>query len=175
MYIQSLKLAYFKGFSNNETRLDFSIPNGELGSGLNILIGENNSGKSTVFEAISFLRDETKEVNRLKNKQADNTQPNEASVELTFYGEIENVISQFSPANKKEAFLGSIYDNKLTARRCTENYKEITLWDESRVGSEILQAFLHLLKNYLKIISFGLIPIQVMRLALAQAPCAAHY
>lgn len=116
MYIQSLKLAYFKGFSNNETRLDFSIPNGELGSGLNILIGENNSGKSTVFEAISFLRDETKEVNRLKNKQADNTQPNEASVELTFYGEIENVISQFSPANKKEAFLGSIYDNKLTAR-----------------------------------------------------------
>lgn len=131
MYIQSLKLAYFKGFSNNETRLDFSIPNGELGSGLNILIGENNSGKSTVFEAISFLRDETKEVNRLKNKQADNTQPNEASVELTFYGEIENVISQFSPANKKEAFLGSIYDNKLTARRCTENYKEITLWDES--------------------------------------------
>lgn len=131
MYIQSLKLAYFKGFSTDDTQLDFSIPNGELGSGLNILIGENNSGKSTVFEAISFLRDEIKEVERLKNKQADNTQPNEASVELTFCGNIENVITQLAPANKKDSFLRSVYNNKLTARRCTENYKEITLWNES--------------------------------------------
>ena len=129
MFIQTLKLSYFKGFSSENTTFNFNIPNGNLGSGLNILVGENNSGKSTIFEAISFLRDETKEVERLKNKQSDNTQPYDASVELTFSGSIEDVINQFAPENKRRVLIGKVYNNKLKARRCTDNYKEITLWD----------------------------------------------
>lgn len=131
MFIQSLKLSYFKGFSNDETTLEFNQPNGNLGSGLNIFIGENNSGKSTIFEAISFLRDEIKEVERLKNKQLDGTQPHDASVELTFSGNIEDVINQFAPENKRRVLIEKIYNNQLQARRCTDNYKEITLWDNA--------------------------------------------
>lgn len=130
MFIETLKLSYFKGFSCENTTLNFSIPNSKLGSGLNIFIGENNSGKSTIFEAISFLRDEIKEVERLKNKQADNTQPNEASVELTFCGNVEGVIGQFAPDNKKKALLNSVVNQKIVARRCTDNYKELVLWSE---------------------------------------------
>ena len=61
MFIKSLKVENFKGFSNENNYLEFNIPNGnDVGSGLNIFIGENNCGKSTIFEAIDFLRNKSK-------------------------------------------------------------------------------------------------------------------
>lgn len=60
MFIEKINIKNFKCFDNNFDELNFSIPNGSLGSGLNIFVGENNCGKSIIFEAISFLRDGTK-------------------------------------------------------------------------------------------------------------------
>lgn len=60
MFIQSVELNNFKGFSNENNKLQFNLPNGTPGSGLNIFTGENNCGKSTIFEAISFIRDGSK-------------------------------------------------------------------------------------------------------------------
>ena len=57
MFIKEIKIKNFKCFGDKETSLEFNTPNGKAGSGLNILIGENNSGKSAVFESIEFLRD----------------------------------------------------------------------------------------------------------------------
>ena len=64
MHIHSLKLKNFKGFYG-ESDLIFNKPNGNAGSGLNIFIGENNCGKSTVLEAINFLRDNSKKSHEL--------------------------------------------------------------------------------------------------------------
>lgn len=61
MFIHKLKIRNFKCFGNNLAPLNFNIPDGRTpGSGLNIFVGENNTGKSTVFEVIDFLRDSTK-------------------------------------------------------------------------------------------------------------------
>ena len=55
MSIKTLKINGFRGFSE-ETAINFAIPdNKNPGSGLTILIGPNNSGKSTVIEAVHLL------------------------------------------------------------------------------------------------------------------------
>lgn len=49
--IKELKIQGFRGFSNEET-VTFAQPNGEPGSGLTILVGPNNSGKSSIAESV---------------------------------------------------------------------------------------------------------------------------
>lgn len=49
-----LSINGLRGFSS-ERVLKISIPNGELGSGLTVLVGPNNSGKSTIVESFKAL------------------------------------------------------------------------------------------------------------------------
>jgi len=87
MFIKTLQIKNFKCFDDNVKPLDFNIPDGEApGSGLNIFVGENNFGKSTIFEGIDFLRDNTKkDLKDIKNKKA--SADDELSVEILFSGE----------------------------------------------------------------------------------------
>ena len=58
--IQELSIVGYRGFGNEQT-IKFSIPDGiTLGSGLNILLGSNNSGKTTIIESIrAFIGQQT--------------------------------------------------------------------------------------------------------------------
>lgn len=49
--IKYISILGYRGFSKKR-EIQFAIPNGELGSGLTILVGTNNSGKTTIIEAI---------------------------------------------------------------------------------------------------------------------------
>ncbi|NDK09020.1 AAA family ATPase, partial [Candidatus Gracilibacteria bacterium] len=98
MYIKKIKVKNFKCFEENE--IEFSIPNGKEGSGLNIFVGENNSGKSSLFEAIHFIRNQSKKDVRKIGKD----DGNEFYVEQTFVGNIEHNIDNFVQDNKKESF-----------------------------------------------------------------------
>lgn len=49
--IKQLSICGFRGFANEQS-IAFSLPNGEAGSGLNVIVGANNSGKSTIIESI---------------------------------------------------------------------------------------------------------------------------
>ena len=50
--IKKLIISGFRGFGK-EKNITFSLPNGkDKGSGLNILVGSNNTGKSSIIEAI---------------------------------------------------------------------------------------------------------------------------
>lgn len=51
MIISKLEIIGLRGFSTKET-VNVAIPNGNVGSGLTILVGPNNSGKSTIIESI---------------------------------------------------------------------------------------------------------------------------
>ena len=48
MYISQLSLTNFRGFSNTETILNFK-------EGINVILGENNAGKTTVIKALDIL------------------------------------------------------------------------------------------------------------------------
>lgn len=53
IYIKKLTIKNYKCFKNES--IDFNMPNGIIGSGLNILIGENGNGKTSILEAINYL------------------------------------------------------------------------------------------------------------------------
>lgn len=136
MHINSLKIKNFKGFSEENNYLPFNTPTGEKGSGLNIFIGENNSGKSTVLEAIDFIRNSTKkDLNVIHHKSETGDFAQEAIVELEFTGEVVNVIDTFAQANKIEPFRQVIYQceqgkNYFKISRSTSEIKTLKTWDK---------------------------------------------
>jgi predicted ATP-dependent endonuclease of OLD family len=125
MYIKSLKLNNFKCFSGN-FNFNFCIPDGKTpGSGLNVLVGENNSGKSSLMEAIYFVRNKGK-----KNvRSITPLESEEYFVEQTFVGDIQEVISSFIQENKKETFKRRIYqedqESRFTVKRSFTDEDEI--------------------------------------------------
>lgn len=50
--IKSVEITGIRSFKN-KTTIELGIPNGENGSGLTIIVGANNSGKSTFVESLS--------------------------------------------------------------------------------------------------------------------------
>lgn len=51
MAIAKIEILGVRGFSNSQT-LEMAEPNDTLGSGLTLLVGPNNAGKSTVIESL---------------------------------------------------------------------------------------------------------------------------
>jgi predicted ATP-dependent endonuclease of OLD family len=133
MFIHKLKIRNFKCFGNALAPLNFNIPDGRTpGSGLNIFVGENNTGKSTVFEVIDFLRDGTKKnIYDYKNRNANEGE--DVSVELTFNGNVNDVINNFSQQNKVSVFKKYVYDHEdkecFRLLRSSKDIKAIQLWD----------------------------------------------
>ena len=137
MFIKSICLSNFKGFIGENHQINFKIPDGTTaGSGLNIFVGENNSGKSSIFEAVDFLRNGIKgEIDRIISKNEDNTEDVQACIELTFFGDIQNSINHFVQSNKQAVFTSSITrNNELRARRSTLDCKQLDLWNENSQG-----------------------------------------
>ena len=52
--LKSMSIRGLRGFAT-EQAIDFAIPNGTLGSGLTVIVGANNAGKSTIIEALRAL------------------------------------------------------------------------------------------------------------------------
>lgn len=53
--LKEISIEHFRGFNSRQT-VGTSLPNGKEGSGLTIVVGENNTGKSIIFEAIKKMR-----------------------------------------------------------------------------------------------------------------------
>lgn len=49
--LRLLSIEHYRGFVNKQT-LSFAVPGGKSGSGLTMILGQNNSGKSTVLEVM---------------------------------------------------------------------------------------------------------------------------
>jgi AAA15 family ATPase/GTPase len=56
MFIQKLTVKNLKCFAENSEATEFNVPDGKTeGSGLNIFVGENGTGKTAILEAINYL------------------------------------------------------------------------------------------------------------------------
>lgn len=128
MFIKSIKLKNFKCYSI-EKEITFSVPN-STSRGLNILIGENNTGKSTIFEAFDFIRNGLptgKNILDLLNRK-----DQDMYVEITFVGNIEKIIENYAQGNKLPVIKNCIHDEDgvklLTIRRESNEPNKILLW-----------------------------------------------
>ena len=118
MYISEMKLENFRSFEGT-TNLNFC-------PGVNYFVGNNNSGKTTIFKAIEFLKSgKTKEGWITKGKEN-----KKVSVEITIKGENLKYLLQNKELKKYEPYLNSKCELKL--KRSSEhqswgNNKEITI------------------------------------------------
>ena len=117
MFIKELRIKNFKCFGR-ETSIDFHIPDRKnKGSGLNVFVGENNTGKSTIFESIHYFRNGTDSQKNedIKNK---NAREDDCFADLTFIGEVKKTIDNFAQGNKSEPFRKGVYEYKDTNKEC---------------------------------------------------------
>ncbi len=95
MKITQIKIQNFKAFKGENTF--------DLSSGLIFLVGENNTGKTTLLEAVSFLKSglpEKRKIEDFKNKQASDS--DFVSVQIKIQGNITSVIDDFSEEKYKK-------------------------------------------------------------------------
>src|SRR5438477_1537301 len=52
--LTTLEITGLRGFASKQT-LAFAVPNAQPGSGLTVIVGANNAGKSTVIEALRAI------------------------------------------------------------------------------------------------------------------------
>ena len=135
MKITQIKIQNFKALKGENTF--------DLSSGLVFLVGENNTGKTTLLEAISFLKSglpEKRKIEDFKNKQASDT--DFVSVQIKIQGNITSVIDDFSEEkykkyvykeNEIETVLICRSSEQRTVKQGTKdvelNEKKITLWN----------------------------------------------
>ncbi|HEJ7889700.1 TPA: AAA family ATPase [Serratia liquefaciens] len=140
MFIRTIDIENFKGFHGNH-RIDFNIPDGNTeGSGLNIFVGENNAGKSTIFESLDFIKDSSKKnLAELINRSDPTTVFNNLSIEVTYTGNITNIVNAHVQANKVRSFLNNVFNDG--ANECfkvkrswnnndPDEVKKINFWSE---------------------------------------------
>ena len=95
MYISKIKLHNFKGFKGDH-ELNFD-------KGVNFFVGDNNCGKSSVFEAIDFIRSK-KERNEIITKTE--LESNDfVSVEIEFNGEDIESLVEAEALKKYQSYL----------------------------------------------------------------------
>ncbi|WP_133013119.1 ATP-dependent nuclease [Marinomonas flavescens] len=141
MFIKSIIIENFKGFYGIND-LTFNTPDGiNEGSGLNLFVGENNSGKSTVFEALDFIKDGTKkDPASLINKSDSTVALNNFSIEVSYTGNIADSFNAHAQPNKRTSFLNAVYENdegqffkvkRSWDENLPDNIKKINFWDNN--------------------------------------------
>ncbi|MBC4013341.1 ATP-binding protein [Morganella morganii] len=141
MFIKSIEVENFKGYHGTQN-IDFNVPDGTTeGSGLNIFVGENNSGKSTIFEALDFIKDNTKkDPASLVNKSDPTDILNSMSVCVTYTGNITLSVNSHIQDNKKNSFINKVYIQEgieyFKVKRSwngnePDDIKKINFWDNT--------------------------------------------
>jgi|SRR5471030_2011756 len=141
MFIKSMVIENFKGFHGSHD-IEFNTPDGTTeGSGLNIFVGENNSGKSTIFETLDFIKDSTKkDPASLINKSVPTVAFNDFSIEVVYTGNITASINTHVQTNKVRSFLNNVYmeggNECFKVKRswdvnAPDDIKKINFWDNT--------------------------------------------
>lgn len=85
--LKKISIHGLRGFGENED-ICFSLPNGKKGSGLNIIVGPNNSGKTTIIEAI---RSYNLQEERISFSEGKRNIRNDNKVDILYYNESNEI------------------------------------------------------------------------------------
>ena len=99
MYLRELRLWNFRKFGSGSNNLDLQNPNLSvpLKEGLNVLIGENDSGKSVLIDAIKYvLKTHSWEWIRIDEQNDFHKDSNRFRIECEFFGFTDNEAKHFT-------------------------------------------------------------------------------
>lgn len=114
MYISKIKLHNFKGFKDNHEIV--------FDKGVNFFVGDNNCGKSSVFEAIDFIRSKKDRSEVITKTEIDGD--GFISVEIEFKGDDLESLVQTDALKKYQSYLIDIAGQKsLRLMRSSEETK----------------------------------------------------
>lgn len=124
MRIVELVLENYKGF--------YGRHNFNLDSNLVFIVGENNTGKSTLFEAINNLQSGFKDIQKIRNIKSEAN--SNIMIQLKLKGEIINTITNFS----EDKYISYVFqedgEDTLIIRRQTKE----TEWIDSRGKKKVI-------------------------------------
>jgi len=120
MPLQKIKICGYRGFSSAQS-MALAIPNGTFGSGLTIITGSNNSGKSSILEC---LRARSGYGNVSFTTGTRNSNRDEVSITYTIDGMDEELrsVSRGSSETIRENAVGDLSLFVLPSRRAFEPY-----------------------------------------------------
>src|SRR5258708_15375868 len=95
--LKHIDILGLRGFSTNQ-RLELAIPNGKVGSGLTILVGQNNAGKSTITEAFAAVAGPPRRFSEGKRNKAGG---NKISITLTFPSGYQRSLNSVQPGGSE--------------------------------------------------------------------------
>lgn len=157
MLIKQLEIKGLRSFKNCPA-ITFSVPNGEEGSGLNILVGANNSGKSTIIEAINYLKSnnnfipttainpdiEKVKINVVTDKNEEiclETINDNSIINFVVGKEIKQSFAPFILSSKRglpdNMYLNGIEGRDNYAKGLYQNYRKYDLNNQNNFGSRI--------------------------------------
>ena len=125
--------------------IEFSLPNNIPGSGLNMIVGPNNSGKTTIVEAIKCYNCEAKRISFSEGKR---NIKNHYKIEINYFDENNKTLELRSDENNGSQVIinGEITKNKipyvLPSRRYVEynmNNSSDYLSDRNNYSSSLMQ------------------------------------
>lgn len=122
MHISKVTLENFKGFKGIHTI--------EFNEGLNFFVGNNNCGKTTIFEAIKFIKDKLS-----KDEVCTKGVNDEVSVIIELRGNVEDVINNSEQLKKQYAsYIADDGSNFITIMRSSRTEKVMQGKKEKDLG-----------------------------------------
>lgn len=147
MYISKLSIENIKGFYE---KTEFKFQNG-----MNYIVGNNNSGKSTIFDAFKYLYD-SKSVNEIHSKES-----SESSVEVCLRGEDLEELMQIGDFKKFQKHVYQVdgefeirfrrQSKEETQGRKNINEKTILVWNQENKSFENITGIDALFKKFFDI------------------------
>lgn len=120
MHISKLVLKNFKSFEDKHV-MTFT-------PGINFFVGNNNSGKTTIFKAVEFLRNGKYEDGLITSGKRDC----ECSVEITFSGnDIPEIVMEKAIKKYQDFVFEENGTHNIRIRRSTENIKNVYTWNNN--------------------------------------------
>lgn len=133
MFINKLTLSNYRSIKNDNYTINFAIPDGTPGSGLTIVVGPNNVGKSNLYHALDFLFNKANPSNTKNKQRLDNISEVVAEfVDDNFDSSIDDYVQE----NKRDPFKLLVYEEdgkkKFKIRRKDEDGTgSIEIWNQT--------------------------------------------
>ena len=92
-----------RGFAT-EQEINFAVPNGSLGSGLTVIVGANNAGKSTVIEALRALAQKENKSPSFTQGRRNQAAGDKVTISVTDVSEISSTLRSVRAGSSETEF-----------------------------------------------------------------------